>query len=139
MDNRISIRYIGFQQELLEREQGKIKSYISNASLGVSREDYIEMCEALGSEPDEEEAPVPFEDLLYESQMAIILYNYFPDIWTGGMQPHYIGKNLTNLEYIFNIHNIPEGSRIYILEFMLLIDKENASNINQKMSRNNGK
>ena len=93
------------------------------------------MCEALGSEPDEDEIPVNFEDLLYESQQAIILYNYLVDVWAGGMSAFYIGKNLSNIEYIFDIHNIEEESRLYILEFILLIDKENANTINGKLSK----
>jgi len=135
MDNRSSIRYYRFQQELLKLEQGRIFSYIRNASLGVSDAEYYDMCEALGSEPDEDEIPVNFEDLLYESQQAIILYNYLVDVWAGGMSAFYIGKNLSNIEYIFDIHNIEEESRLYILEFILLIDKENANTINGKLSK----
>jgi len=93
------------------------------------------MCEALGSEPDEEEIPVDFEELLYESQQAIILYNYLVDVWSGGMNSFYIGKNLSNIKYIFDIHGIEEGSRLYILDFILLIDKENANNINGKLQK----
>lgn len=95
------------------------------------------MCEALGSEPDEDEIPVEFEDLLYESQQAILLYNYLIDVWVGGMQSFYVGKNLSNIEYIFDIHDIQKGSRLYILEFIILIDKENANTINGKLSRQN--
>jgi hypothetical protein len=91
------------------------------------------MCEAIGSEPLEEEIPPDFEELLYESQMAIVLYNYFPDSWSGGMSSFYVGKIFTNIEYIFNLFNIPEGSRIYILNFMLLIDQENARTMNEKL------
>lgn len=97
------------------------------------------MCEALGSEPDEEEFPPDFEELLYESQVAILLYNYFPDIWGGGMSPFYIGKSFNNLEYLFNLNNVDEGSRLYVLEFMLLIDKENANAINGKLKQQSKK
>jgi len=97
------------------------------------------MCEALGSEPDEEETPVTFEELLYESQQAIILYNYLVDVWAGGMSSFYIGKNLSNIQYIFDIHGIEEGSRLHILDFILLIDKENANTINGKLSRQSEK
>ena len=128
-----------FQQELLEKEFNKLISYIENANLGVDSDHYLEICAALGSEPDEDEIPPTIDDLCYEAQMALEIYAYLQDIWSGGMTTFYVGKSLQNLKDIFDLFDILEGSRLYILQFILAIDKETAKSINNRNKALNGK
>lgn len=100
---------------------------------------YYEICEALGSEPDDTEVPPNIEDLTYEAQMAIYLYQYLQDIWVSGMGVFFVGKNLQNLTELFDIFGVQKGSRIYILQFILIMDREIAKSRNSKIGSSDGK
>lgn len=135
MANWCNQRYKFFQQELLDSEAETLRNYIQNVNLGVDAQHYLEICEALGSEPDENEIPPNMDDLTYEAQMALNIYQYLQDTWVGGMGSAYIGKNLATLPMLFDLFDVQEGSRTYILQFILIIDKETANNINNKIGK----
>jgi len=68
--------------------------------------------------------------------MAIYIYQYLQDVWAGGgMGSFYIGKNLSTLDMLFNLFDVQEGSRAYVLQFILIIDRETANNINSKIGK----
>ena len=58
----------------------------------MTRDTYFEMCEALGTEPVEEEIPVEFEDFCLDVQEALSIYQKLRDEWDY-MGGNYIGKN----------------------------------------------
>ena len=92
-----------------------------NASVGMSKEAYYEMCEALGSEPIEEEIPVEVSDFPAEVQVAIMLYNKLRDEWDY-MGGNYIGKSLVGLRDILDMFEIPKEDRKLFLSWISIID-----------------
>lgn len=87
----------------------------------MTKEQYFQMCEDLGTEPVESEIPADFSDLVLEVQEAFQMYNLLQDNWDY-MGGNYIGKNFNYIESIFRIFNIePELHKIY-LELLIQID-----------------
>ena len=97
------------------------------------------MCEAMGTEPQESEIPVDMAELLYETQLAIKLYNYLPDVWSNGMQPFYSGKDYTNLRFFMELLDIDENAYLYVIETLRELDIKNASSINGKVKKQSRK
>ena len=97
------------------------ESFLQNASLGMTKEQYFEMCETLGNEPVEEEIPVEYDDFPDEVQLAISIYRLLRDEWEymGGT---YIGKNLNGIFQLFDVYDIEESDKRYYLELIHIID-----------------
>ena len=98
-----------------------IHSYLQNASVGMTKEQYFEMCETLGSEPVVEEIPVEYSDFPNEIQLAISIYRLLRDEWEymGGT---YTGKNLNGIFELFEVYNIDQVDKRYYLELIHVID-----------------
>ena len=92
-----------------------------NATVGMTKEAYYEMCEALGSEPIEEETPVEVADFPPEVQLVIMMYNKLRDEWDY-MGGNYIGKSLVGLRDIFDMFEIPIQDRKLLLGWISIID-----------------
>lgn len=97
----------------------------------MTKEQYFEMCEMMGSTPIEEEIPVDINDFELEVQIALEIYNMLPDIWEG-MSGSYLGKNFAAIESIFNSFEIPKDDRLVYLKVLSLIDNIRASDISKK-------
>lgn len=99
-----------------------LDSYFQNMSVSMTKEQYFEMCEALGTEPDEDEVPVETEDFPDLVQQAISVYFMLRDEWDpfGG---NYMGKSLVGLSDIFDILEIEKADRKYVLEWISIMDK----------------
>ncbi len=87
----------------------------------MTRDQYLEMCEMLGSEPVESEIPVEFGDLPEEIQMVLSIYRMLRDEWEY-MTGSYIGKNLVGLFELFDIYNIELAEKRFYIELIHLID-----------------
>lgn len=94
------------------------------------------MCEAMGNAPIDSEIPVELDELLFETQQAIRLYQYLPDVWSNGMQPFYVGKDYTNLKFFMEVMDVDTEAYLYIIETLRDLDIKNATSINGKMKRN---
>lgn len=96
----------------------------------MTKAQYLEMCEMMGSEPVESQIPLDFEDLVLEVQEALRIYNTLQDVWDY-MGGNYIGKNFSYIETIFKINDIePELQKIY-LDLLLTIDRIRAKQIEE--------
>lgn len=89
--------------------------------LKVTKEKYFEMCEALGSEPLEEEIPIEYEDLLLDVQEALDIYNKLRDEWDT-MNGNYMGKNYSGIKDIFDILEVPVEDRKTVFNLIGMID-----------------
>lgn len=98
-----------------------LDSFFQNMSAKMTKEAYYEMCEALGSEPIEEEVPVEMEDFPEEVQEAIGLYYKLRDDWDT-MNGVYMGKSYVGLRDILDIMEIPFEDRKYVLEWVTIMD-----------------
>jgi hypothetical protein len=94
----------------------------------MTRDQYFEMCEALGSEPIDSEIPIEFDDLPTEIQEALRIYRYLQDNWDY-MSGKYIGKNLTGIKDIFEMFDVATDERKYMFQTILEIDRIRAEAI----------
>lgn len=95
----------------------------------MTKEAYFEMCEALGSQPIEEEIPAEMDDFPVEVQVAIHVYNKLRDEWEG-MSGTYMGKSLVGLKDILDIYEIPFEDRRYLLDWINVMDIERSKAFN---------
>jgi len=119
LDYRGNFRRFKFQQEHLRLEHDRIKLYLENESLGVRREQYLEICKVTGSPVEEDKIPPEFEDFTDEAQTAMVITNRLPDNWdyTSG---YYIGKDLTILPYLFKIYELDDEEMMLDLIFTVI-------------------
>ena len=94
----------------------------------MTKQQYFEMCEAMGSEPLEEEIPVDFEDLPSELQQTFYLYNTLQDVWDY-MGGNYVGKNLQEFWKLVELQGIPREDIKYYYDIILGIDRVRSNQI----------
>lgn len=97
----------------------------------MTKQQYFEMCEQLGSEPLEEEIPIEYEDLPLEVQEALQLYNTLQDSWDY-MGGNYIGKDLSYFGTILDLYEVPREDRRRLYELVIYIDQLRAKQIQDK-------
>ena len=97
----------------------------------MTKEQYYEMCEQLGTEPIETEVPVDINELPIEVQRAFSIYRYLPDI-NDSMTGYYGGKDFSPLASILAIKNIEDQD--VILDFITYINSEYTRSINKNKS-----
>jgi len=98
-----------------------VTSFMQNSSLGMTKEQYFEMCETLGSQPLESETPVEFDDFPDEVQMALSIYRVLRDEWEY-MNGNYLGKNLNGIFDLFDVYDLDPKDKKYYLELIHIID-----------------
>jgi hypothetical protein len=96
--------------------------------VGMTRDQYFEMCETMGYEVEEACIPIEFEDLCVEAQQAMQIYNNLQDNWDY-MGGNYIGKNMVGLRDIMELFEIDKVDQRYIYELILVIDGIRAKRI----------
>lgn len=94
----------------------------------MTKEAYFEMCEALGSEPLEEEIPVDYEDFCLDVQEALGIYQKLRDEWDT-MNGVYLGKNYVGLVDILALLDVPVEDRRTQFELIGIIDKHRSKAI----------
>ena len=94
---------------------------MQNSSVGMTKEQYFEMCETLGSSPVESEIPVEFSDFPDEVQLALSIYRVLRDEWEY-MNGNYLGKNLNGIFELFTVYEIEQKDKRYYLELIHIID-----------------
>lgn len=87
------------------------------------------MCEALGTEPKEDEIPIEYEDLADEVQEAIIVYNMLQDNWDG-MSGTYMGKVLAGIGDVFDIAQVEDRQTCFSV--IQIIDQVRSKIISDK-------
>jgi hypothetical protein len=94
---------------------------MQNASISMTKEQYFDMCEQLGTEPVEEEIPVEFDDFPLEVQTALSIYKILRDEWefVGG---NYLGKNINGIFEVFDAYDIEPCDKRFYLELIHMID-----------------
>lgn len=98
-----------------------LDSFFQNMSVSMSKETYFEMCEALGTEPLEEEIPIEVDDFPDEVQEAITVYYKLRDDWDT-MNGIYLGKSYMGLSDILDILEYEPKDRKYLLEWIATMD-----------------
>ena len=110
-----------------------ITSYMQNSGVGMTKEQYFEMCETLGSEPIESEIPVEFEDFPPEVQLGLSIYKQMRDEWEY-MGGNYLGKNLNGIFELFEVYGVEAQDKRYYLELIHNIDSIRITEIRKTKS-----
>ncbi len=100
----------------------------------MSKQQYLEMCEMLGSEPLEEEIPTEISDFSSEIQVLFEIYGMLNDNWDG-FGGNYLGKDNTNLFKLFEIYSIPEPDLVLYMQILKKIDSVRSELISQRQKQ----
>jgi hypothetical protein len=100
-------------------------------SVGMTKDAYFEMCEALGNEPLESEIPVDFDDFPLEVQQAFNAYKMLRDEWDT-MSGNYLGKSLIGVKDILEATEIDVSEHKLIIMLIRIIDVVRSDEINNK-------
>lgn len=87
----------------------------------MTKSQYFEMMEQLGSEPIEEEIPVEIDDFPLEIQQVFTIYYKLKDDWDT-FNGNYMGKSLLGLQDILEIYGVDKVDRAYILDWISEMD-----------------
>ena len=80
----------------------------------MTQDQYLLMCEQMGWDPDPDEMPLEVQDLSYEAQQALRLYNALPDK-IEGMNGVWLGKDYSGIGDIMRIYKIDENEDVFEL------------------------
>lgn len=97
----------------------------------MTRDRYLEMCDQMGKEPDENEIPPDWEDFPTDVQTGITIFNMlgdrvFPDIG-------YLGKDYTNLPILIEIYGVE--NKELLLEVLQFLDSRAIQKSSEQMKR----
>jgi hypothetical protein len=99
--------------------------------VGMTKDIYFEMCEALGNEPVESEIPVEFDDFPLEVQQAFNAYRMLRDEWDT-MSGSYLGKSLIGIKDVLEATEVDPFEYKFIIMLIRLIDNVRSEEINNK-------
>ena len=119
MDNGSTRRHRKFYQEQQELIEAQLKNYFDNSAAKMTKEQYLLMCEQLGSEPIAEEIPADFADFPYVIQETMQIFSILPDNWEG-MSGTYMGKDYSILPFLMSEIFMVENKQL-TMKYLLLI------------------
>jgi len=96
---------------------------------GISKEQYFMICEQMGVEPIPEEIPIDFEDLEYECQLAVKVFNILPDR-IEGMGGSWLGKDFSGLGTFLEIYEIDD--RKQFIELITILINETSTHYSRE-------
>jgi len=108
-----------------------LRSYFQNSDVSMTKDTYFEMCEMLGTEPNEDEIPIEFDDFPTEIQETMGIYYRLRDEWDT-MNGIYTGKSFVGLSDILDILEVEHKDRKYVLEWISTIDSIRSKILNKK-------
>ena len=77
---------------------------------------YLEICEQLGEEPDPQKMPLTESDFPAEVQVAFFMFSLLSDKWEG-MSGSYMGKDWSHCSQLFQIYEIEDQkTTIYLMK-----------------------
>jgi hypothetical protein len=100
-------------------------------SVGMTKDQYFEMCEMLGSEPVESEIPIEFDDFPLEVQQAFNAYRMLRDEWDT-MSGSYLGKSLIGIKDVLEATEVDPSEHKFIIMLIRIIDNVRSEEINNK-------
>lgn len=106
-------------------------SYMQNAEVKMTKEAYFEMCEALGTEPLEEEIPIEIVDFPLEIQEVLEIYRMLRDDWDM-VNGNYMGKQFSGISELFDIMEVNTLDRKLYLTLLHTVDSIRADEIRKQ-------
>lgn len=98
-----------------------IDSYLQNSSIGMTKDQYLDMCEMLGSTPIESEMPVEFDDFPLFIQQIFEIYRLMGDIWEP-MNGTYLGKDTSILFNLLDLYLFDKEEQRICLQIIQKMD-----------------
>lgn len=98
-----------------------LSSYLRNSEVSMTKEQYFEMCETMGTEPVESQIPVDLEDFPDPVQQAFQIYYVLRDVWEG-MSGSYMGKDYSTIFDFFRLYDIDPQDQLLTLGLVREID-----------------
>lgn len=95
----------------------------------MTKEAYLDMCEQLGSTPDEHEIPVMLEDMPIDIELAYNVYNLLPDK-IDSFNGVYYGKELDKAPLMLEFLEIQSKKDIF--KIIIIIDSLEKEEINRR-------
>ena len=99
----------------------------------MSKQGYLDMCEALGSEPLPEEMPVDSSDLAYETIISLNCYGMLSETWSS--MGTYMGKSMADLTNIMRLLRVTEIEEEYVINTVTLLDSMVSKDIARKQKQ----
>jgi hypothetical protein len=87
----------------------------------MTKDQYFEMCEAMGTEPVEAEIPPEMEDFPELVQSAFKVYYMLRDIWDP-MGGAYLGKDTTVLFDFFRLYDFSKEEQLLVISLIQQMD-----------------
>jgi hypothetical protein len=97
----------------------------------MTKDQYFEMCEMMGSEPVEAEIPVELDDFPEEVQQAFQMYYLLRDVWEG-MSGTYMGKDYSTIFDFFRLYDIDPQDQLLTLGYIRQIDSVRSDIFHEK-------
>ena len=97
----------------------------------MTREQYFEMCEMMGTEPVDSEIPVEQDDFPDEVQQAFQIYHVLRDVWEG-MSGTYMGKDYSTIFEFFRLYHIDPQDQLLTMSFIRQIDSVRSGIFSEK-------
>jgi hypothetical protein len=107
---------------------------MQNSNIGVDLETYLEMCEMLGEEPVEENMPIEFSELPNLIQQCFVMHRTLTDIWDT-MNGNYLGKDYSIIFKLFDLYEIEQGERLFVLDILHTIDNIKSKNVADRIEQ----
>ena len=97
----------------------------------MTKDQYLEMMDQMGKEPDWEKCPPDWEDFPDLTVTAMNIFysmgdRIYPDIG-------YIGKDYTNFDFLIKHYGVEEHNKVYIFETLLLLDSRAIEDSQKKL------
>jgi hypothetical protein len=100
----------------------------------MTKAQYLEMCNQLGSEPLLHEIPVEFSDFPSDVQVYYMIYSFLPGKFEG-FSGGYFGKDFQLLQFYFDLYDIDLEDRKYATEVISLFNNKETEIVNDKAAR----
>ena len=100
----------------------------------MTKAQYFEMCDMMGTEPRDSEIPVELEDFPPEVQTCFSIYNVLQDNWEP-MSGTYLGKNMVGLGEVFDIFQLDKEEKLYYLSLLRRLDNTRQTMISNKQKQ----
>lgn len=94
---------------------------MQNNAVNMTKQQYFEMCEMMGTEPIDSQIPIEFEDFPVEIQQAFNVYRMLRDDWDY-MGGNYIGKSFIGITEIMDALEVELVDRKYCITLIRIID-----------------
>jgi hypothetical protein len=100
----------------------------------MTKDQYFEMCELMGTEPVSEQIPVDMADFPDEVQEAFQIYYLLRDVWEG-MSGTYMGKDFSTIFDFFRLYSIESQDQLLMLGFIRQIDSIRSEIFHEKQKQ----